>query len=88
MTDARYGDRKPHSRQSAPPLRNNKVPQRAECAKNTQPRTGLLEGHLQARDMGTPQCGVSPILVSLFLHHAFDLRVTHHLPGVRFALCW
>jgi hypothetical protein len=34
------------SRQSAPPLRNNKEPQRAECAKNTQPRTGLLMGRL------------------------------------------
>ena len=42
LTDARNGDRQPHSRQSAPPRRNNKEPQRAECAKNTQPRTGLL----------------------------------------------
>ena len=28
---------------------------------------------------------VSPILANLFLHYAFDLWVTRHLPGVRFA---
>ena len=44
------------------------------------------EGQLQARDKGTPQGGVvSPILANLFLHYAFDLWVTRHLPGVRFA---
>ena len=43
-------------------------------------------GQLQARDKGTPQGGVvSPILANLFLHYAFDLWVTRHLPGVRFA---
>ena len=44
------------------------------------------EGQLQARDKGTPQGGVvSPILANLFLHYAFDLWVTRHLPGIRFA---
>jgi RNA-directed DNA polymerase len=28
---------------------------------------------------------VSPLLANLFLHYAFDLWVTRHLPGVRFA---
>src|SRR5271168_4009972 len=28
---------------------------------------------------------VSPILANLFLHYSFDLWVTRHLPGVRFA---
>jgi len=28
---------------------------------------------------------VSPILANLFLHYAFDLWVTRHLPGIRFA---
>ena len=28
---------------------------------------------------------MSPLLVNLFLHYAFDLWVTRHLPGVRFA---
>ena len=28
---------------------------------------------------------MSPILANLFLHYAFDLWVTRHLPGVRFA---
>src|ERR1700757_677853 len=38
------------------------------------------------RDRGTPQGGVvSPILANVFLHYAFDLWVTRHLPGVRFA---
>jgi RNA-directed DNA polymerase len=27
----------------------------------------------------------SPLLANLFLHYAFDLWVTRHLPGVRFA---
>ena len=44
------------------------------------------EEQLQARDKGTPQGGVvSPILANLFLHYAFDLWVTRHLPGIRFA---
>ena len=44
------------------------------------------EGQLQKRDKGAPQGGVvSPILANLFLHYAFDLWVTRHLPGVRFA---
>ena len=44
------------------------------------------DGQIQARDKGTPQGGVvSPILANLFLHYAFDLWVTRHLPGVRFA---
>jgi Reverse transcriptase (RNA-dependent DNA polymerase) len=44
------------------------------------------DGQLQARDKGTPQGGVvSPILANLFLHYPFDLWVTRHLPGVRFA---
>lgn len=43
-------------------------------------------GQLLERDKGTPQGGVvSPILANLFLHYAFDLWVTRHLPGVRFA---
>ena len=28
---------------------------------------------------------MSPILANLFLHYAFDLWVTRHLPGIRFA---
>jgi RNA-directed DNA polymerase len=33
------------------------------------------------RDKGTPQGGVvSPLLANLFLHYAFDLWVTRHLP--------
>jgi RNA-directed DNA polymerase len=44
------------------------------------------EGAVLERDKGTPQGGVvSPILANLFLHYAFDLWVTRHLPGVRFA---
>ncbi len=44
-----------------------------------------LDGQLLTRDKGTPQGGVvSPILANLFLHYAFDLWVTRHLPGVRF----
>ena len=44
------------------------------------------EVRLQARDKGTPLGGVvSPILANLFLHYAFDLWVTRHLPGIRFA---
>jgi RNA-directed DNA polymerase len=44
------------------------------------------EGEVLERDKGTPQGGVvSPILANLFLHYAFDLWVTRHLPGVRFA---
>ena len=30
-------------------------------------------------------CAGAPILANLFLHYAFDLWVTRHLPGVRFA---
>ena len=44
------------------------------------------QGEVLERDKGTPQGGVvSPILANLFLHYAFDLWVTRHLPGVRFA---
>ncbi len=44
------------------------------------------DGQSLERDRGTPQGGVvSPILANLFLHYAFDLWVTRHLPGVRFA---
>ena len=44
-----------------------------------------VEGQLLARDEGTPQGGVvSPLLANLFLHYAFDLWVTRHLPSVRF----
>jgi RNA-directed DNA polymerase len=44
------------------------------------------DGQLLERDRGTPQGGVvSPILANLFLHYAFDLWVTRHLPGIRFA---
>ncbi len=44
------------------------------------------DGQILERDRGTPQGGVvSPILANLFLHYAFDLWVTRHLPGVRFA---
>jgi len=44
------------------------------------------EGEVLERDKGTPQGGVvSPILANLFLHYAFDLWVTRHLPGIRFA---
>ena len=31
------------------------------------------------------RAALSPILANLFLHYAFDLWVTRHLPGVRFA---
>jgi len=45
-----------------------------------------MDGQILERDKGTPQGGVvSPILANLFLHYAFDLWVTRHLPGVRFA---
>jgi RNA-directed DNA polymerase len=47
------------------------------------------EGHLRARDRGTPQGGViSPLLANLFLHYAFDLwmrRKWSHLPFERYA---
>ena len=44
------------------------------------------DGQILERDKGTPQGGVvSPILANLFLHYAFDLWVTRHLPGVRYA---
>jgi RNA-directed DNA polymerase len=46
----------------------------------------IMDGQLLERDKGTPQGGVvSPILANLVLHYAFDLWVTRHLPGVRFA---
>src|ERR1044071_3496718 len=46
----------------------------------------MPNGSMQERTKGTPQGGVvSPILANLFLHYAFDLWVTRHLPGVRFA---
>ena len=34
-----------------PPLRNNKEPQRADCAKNTQPRTGLIRRSSAEQDV-------------------------------------
>jgi RNA-directed DNA polymerase len=44
------------------------------------------DGQILERDKGTPQGGVvSPLLANLFLHYAFDLWVTRHLPGIRFA---
>ena len=44
------------------------------------------DGQILERDKGTPQGGVvSPLLANLFLHYAFDLWVTRHLPGVRYA---
>ena len=44
------------------------------------------DGQCLDRDKGTPQGGVvSPILANLFLHYAFDVWVTRHLPGIRFA---
>lgn len=47
------------------------------------------EGHLTARDTGTPQGGVvSPLLANLFLHYAFDAwmqRTYPHLPFERYA---
>jgi RNA-directed DNA polymerase len=45
-----------------------------------------MDGQILERDKGTPQGGVvSPLLANLFLHYAFDLWVTRHLPGVRYA---
>jgi Retron-type reverse transcriptase len=43
------------------------------------------DGTLTERSRGTPQGGVvSPLLANLFLHYAFDLWVSRHLPSVRF----
>ena len=48
--------------------------------------TALGYSRCLERDKGTPQGGVvSPLLANLFLHYAFDLWVTRHLPGIRFA---
>lgn len=45
----------------------------------------MPDGTLLGRTRGTPQGGVvSPLLVNLFLHYAFDTWVTRHLPSVRF----
>ena len=44
------------------------------------------EGQIQARRQGhAARRRRVPILANLFLHYAFDLWVTRHLPGVRFA---
>lgn len=43
------------------------------------------EGRWIERTQGTPQGGViSPVLANLFLHYAFDLWITKHIPNVRF----
>ncbi len=45
----------------------------------------MPDGTVQARDRGTPQGGViSPLLVNLFLHHAFDGWMQRHHPSVPF----
>ncbi len=43
------------------------------------------DGHIEAREQGTPQSGViSPLLANLFLHYAFDHWVERHWKGVQF----
>ncbi|WP_419611782.1 group II intron reverse transcriptase/maturase, partial [Thiolapillus sp.] len=43
------------------------------------------DGHIEAREQGTPQGGViSPLLANLFLHYAFDHWVERHWKGVQF----
>lgn len=45
----------------------------------------MPDGTTVLRTRGTPQGGVvSPLLANLFLHYAFDMWVTRHLPSVRF----
>lgn len=44
-----------------------------------------VEGHLTARDCGSPQgSAISPLLANLFLHYAFDLWMTREFPAVPF----
>lgn len=49
----------------------------------------MKEGQLQVRDRGTPQGGVvSPLLMNLFMHYAFDRwmrRMYRHCPFARYA---
>ncbi|POZ62041.1 reverse transcriptase domain-containing protein, partial [Chromobacterium alticapitis] len=45
----------------------------------------MADGTITERTCGTPQGGVvSPLLANLFLHYAFDVWVSKHLPSVRF----
>jgi len=45
----------------------------------------LPDGTLQQRDCGTPQgSAVSPVLVNLFMHYAFDMFLDREFPAVEF----
>src|SRR5271166_6659737 len=57
-----------------------------ESAQTTsKPVSYVAPGSVWTMPADGPDGVVSPILANLFLHYAFDLWVTRHLPGVRFA---